>query len=436
MTSDALGASQLRRVNAFRGLMIDSGVWRDAHDYHRSLFKLHQLALHGWGIATGLEVTIGQDRDTVTISPGLAVDPHGNYVLVSEPFDHRFQSRTACVLHLALEYSEIASGPWQPRDDQNGQPTRIIEAYRIRQRDHEPASPGIEVCRVDFDPLLGPIRDADDPTNPRKNEIDRRNRQGLTPTDPLHHGLGSEFRATTNLPRINRPSSAAGEPTLPERTGGTTSLVPLTSSSSSRQSRPDRPSRTVPLSVIRHSGRDWNVHTAGIGQLARAASLTGAEVPVVEETLPEAAARAPRIAYLTGSGRLTLSAAEREALAALLNVGTIIVGDGCSSGAGGSSGAREFGRSFIDAVSSTGKMLQAVQRGHPMLESYFLFAQLPPGTGTAGSAVSDANPSSVFYLDGDYGCAWSGGAANQPLARGTIRDAMELGMNLVHHRTS
>ena len=34
---------QFRRVNPFQGLMIDAGVWLDAHEYHRNQMRLHHL---------------------------------------------------------------------------------------------------------------------------------------------------------------------------------------------------------------------------------------------------------------------------------------------------------------------------------------------------------------------------------------------------------
>jgi len=40
----------------------------------------------------------------------------------------------------------------------------------------------------------------------------------------------------------------------------------------------------------------------------------------------------------------------------------------------------------------------------------------------------------VVYSDVDYGCAWQGGRVDAPLARGAIRDALELGVNIALFR--
>ena len=57
MTVARTGGSvgQLRRVNPYPGLMIDADVWRDAHEYHRDVLRLHHLALHGWGIGLRIQ---------------------------------------------------------------------------------------------------------------------------------------------------------------------------------------------------------------------------------------------------------------------------------------------------------------------------------------------------------------------------------------------
>ena len=76
---------QLKRVNPFQGLVIDADTWRDAHNYHRDQQRLHLLAFHRTGIVEGLEVTANNPPDlSVTIHPGMAVDPEGNAIIIPE----------------------------------------------------------------------------------------------------------------------------------------------------------------------------------------------------------------------------------------------------------------------------------------------------------------------------------------------------------------
>src|SRR6185436_14265808 len=72
----------LRRVDAVSGLMIDTSVWRDAHEYHAAHARLHHLALHGWGISTGLDISVVDGQNAVRVAPGIGVDPDGRFIVV------------------------------------------------------------------------------------------------------------------------------------------------------------------------------------------------------------------------------------------------------------------------------------------------------------------------------------------------------------------
>ncbi len=49
----------LRRMNPYRGLVVDVPTWVDAHDYHRAAQRMHSLSLHSPGVVAGLEVVSG-----------------------------------------------------------------------------------------------------------------------------------------------------------------------------------------------------------------------------------------------------------------------------------------------------------------------------------------------------------------------------------------
>lgn len=50
-----------------------------------ALHRLHNRALHGWGIAFGLDVTGRQAATTVTVAPGYAIDAAGRDLVLAEP---------------------------------------------------------------------------------------------------------------------------------------------------------------------------------------------------------------------------------------------------------------------------------------------------------------------------------------------------------------
>src|SRR5437867_5362309 len=141
---------QLRRVNPFQGLMVDTAAWQDDHEYHRNQIRLHHLALHGWGIVQGLEVRISDADNALVIESGVAIDPSGNFVIANHPTPFRLENREAVTLYLILQFREVLAGPSQLGIDGVGPPTRVVEAYQIQQRDRLPSEACLELARVDF----------------------------------------------------------------------------------------------------------------------------------------------------------------------------------------------------------------------------------------------------------------------------------------------
>jgi len=170
---------QLKRVNPFQGLVIDADTWRDAHSYHRDQQRLHMLAFHKIGIVEGLQVTANNPPDlSVNIQPGMATDPEGNVIIVSQTQRYRIQTRDKGITYLIIQFREVPSEPYQPPD--GGQPTRILEAYRIQEREKLPNESYLELARIDFDPAEEAIKNAKSSSNPGKNEINSSFRQEAT----------------------------------------------------------------------------------------------------------------------------------------------------------------------------------------------------------------------------------------------------------------
>src|SRR4030042_595062 len=149
----------LKRVNPFQGLIIDDAIWRDSHEYHRNHQRLHSLAIHGPGIIAGLEVIASQSPDlSIIINPGIGIDPAGNTIIVAKPQSYQILTRDAGTIYITMQFREIPTGPYQPPE--GGQPTRILEAYRIQERNNLPDEPYLELARIDFDPANKAISNA------------------------------------------------------------------------------------------------------------------------------------------------------------------------------------------------------------------------------------------------------------------------------------
>ena len=77
--------SQTKRLRYFDGQMLTSKDFEDEQQYHLDLRRRHNRNLHGYGIVTGLDVTISQceSSPSVVVSPGYALDPHGREILLT-----------------------------------------------------------------------------------------------------------------------------------------------------------------------------------------------------------------------------------------------------------------------------------------------------------------------------------------------------------------
>src|SRR3974377_1933374 len=118
------------RVEPFPGMMIDTQIWRDAHDYHRELLRRHHLSLHGYGLVRGLEVSLVEsEKNTLRIEPGIAIDPAGNFVPVASPQRYPVSARQPGIVFRVLQLSDVPVG------SASGQSPYVREAYRIQERD-------------------------------------------------------------------------------------------------------------------------------------------------------------------------------------------------------------------------------------------------------------------------------------------------------------
>jgi hypothetical protein len=76
------------RNRYFYGKLMSADDFALEQEYVRGKQRRHNLLLHGLGIAWGLEVTVepgGTSGDHVVVSPGLAIGPTGEELLVCEP---------------------------------------------------------------------------------------------------------------------------------------------------------------------------------------------------------------------------------------------------------------------------------------------------------------------------------------------------------------
>ena len=383
---------QLKRVNPFQGLVIDADTWRDAHNYHRDQQRLHMLAFHKVGVVEGLEVTANNPPDlSVGIHPGMAIDPEGNVIIVSQAQRYRIQTREKGVIYLIVQFREVPSEPYQPPE--GGQPTRILEAYRIQEREKLPTEPYLELARIDFDPAEEAIKDAKNPSHPGKNEINLSSRQEVTAV------------------------TAAAPPVTPEKPAATAPEIT------------SPPTETITLGHAVLGGASKDLHREGLKNLIREINRQANFVANLQENIPLVDKNINRctLLYLTGNSPFELTTEQQAALSAFLQAGGVIFGEGCPEGETESKGAKEFGLAFNQLASQLKCKLEMVQRGHPLLSAVHVFSDVPQGA----EPVMLLEGSHMVYSGSDYGCAWQGGHQGHPLSREIIRSSIEMGGNIV-----
>jgi len=157
------------QIKPFDGMSVTAETWAQAHDEHRKKLQAHELIFHGSGIVSGLEVIANDPPDQyVFISPGLAVDPVGNVIVLTEPVAYDFGNTMEGELFLMLGYGdrEIAGS--------NNEIRYIQDEFVIAARPTMPKRPAVELARVNLSQKGISIKNASSPDHPGIDEIDMR----------------------------------------------------------------------------------------------------------------------------------------------------------------------------------------------------------------------------------------------------------------------
>lgn len=75
--------SHLKRVNYFNGQFLSQTDLTTEQTYIIDRGRLHNLHIHGYGIVSGLAVSVPKNlTDVLIVSPGVAIDPQGNEIFL------------------------------------------------------------------------------------------------------------------------------------------------------------------------------------------------------------------------------------------------------------------------------------------------------------------------------------------------------------------
>ena len=76
-------ADPVKRMHYFDYQFLRARDFIDEQNYFLAMRRQHNRTLHSWGVTTGLEVSANSGANTVTISPGLAIDSQGREIVLA-----------------------------------------------------------------------------------------------------------------------------------------------------------------------------------------------------------------------------------------------------------------------------------------------------------------------------------------------------------------
>jgi hypothetical protein len=86
-----------QRIRYFTGQLLGQDDLEGEQEYHRAALRRHNRALHGWGVASGFEVTPSTSQvSEVVVFPGYALDQCGREVILTEAVTITVPAGTEC----------------------------------------------------------------------------------------------------------------------------------------------------------------------------------------------------------------------------------------------------------------------------------------------------------------------------------------------------
>jgi len=149
-----------KRPRYFDGQLLSAADFALEQQYLIRKRHLHNRALHGSGVVTGLAVTLATSSGAIVIEPGLALDREGHELQLHDPVALEIGSpHGSC--YVIIEYTERETNPViLPAGTAQTPASRIEEGIVIRLSADEPVDEGIPLTRLVADSSGWKIDDA------------------------------------------------------------------------------------------------------------------------------------------------------------------------------------------------------------------------------------------------------------------------------------
>jgi len=125
----------MKRVRFFDGMLLSRADFQTDQQYFREKQKMHNRCLHGYGVVTGLDVSIL--KGTIRVSPGLALSCTGDEIVVDERLAVALPE-TRNSTYLTIGYGERGTDPVPAPAGGGIENSRIEETFEISFQAHDP----------------------------------------------------------------------------------------------------------------------------------------------------------------------------------------------------------------------------------------------------------------------------------------------------------
>ena len=121
-----------KRVRFFSGQILSAQDFQVEQQYQLDKRRISNRYLHGSGIVGGLHVTV--EDGTVIVSPGFALDPMGNEIVIDRPTPVDTKPCANHVCYLFVRYTESGTDPVPAGNDWT-EFSRITESFTLTMQD-------------------------------------------------------------------------------------------------------------------------------------------------------------------------------------------------------------------------------------------------------------------------------------------------------------
>jgi len=140
----------LSRPRYYTGQLLTAADFQAEQDYLREKMRRHNLCVLGIGVVAGLNVTVDADSGNanvlaITISPGCAIDAHGEEISVCEPMQYKHAVVVEAV-YVSLRKIEVPADP-APIAGGGTEFSRILETTAVEISEDIPGN-GVVIARV------------------------------------------------------------------------------------------------------------------------------------------------------------------------------------------------------------------------------------------------------------------------------------------------